>query len=60
MLDLIEGSNQGGAQELPRWQRFCDLALPSVGPAEVDRVAAAAIATFEFYRRHLDSCAARG
>lgn len=50
----------GGAQGLPRWQRFWAFAQPLVEPAEFDRVAAAAIATFEFYRRHLDSCAARG
>ncbi len=50
----------GGAQGAARWQRFWAFALPLVEPGEFGRVAVAAIATFEFYRRHLDHCAGRG
>lgn len=46
----------GGAEGHPRWQRFWAFVQSRILPADFDRAARAASATFAFYRHHLDSC----
>lgn len=46
----------GGSEGLPRWQRFWTFAQSCIRPEHFDRAAMAATVTFEFYRKHLDSC----
>lgn len=46
-------SGAGGA---PRWERFWHFAAAYSAPEWLDQACAAACATFEFYRRHLDGC----
>lgn len=48
-----------GSEGHLRWQRFRAFARGRVLPAECDRASDAAVATFEFYRRHLDRCLER-